>query len=135
MEIEIKHLKKEFSYYKKMMGLSGSLHNLFHRETLIKEAVRDISFSVEKGEIIGLLGPNGAGKTTTLKMLSGILHPTSGQALVGGFIPWERKMHLNNASLSLWARKINYGGTYLQVTAFISTNAFSTLAINSISEQ
>lgn len=91
MEIEIKHLKKEFSYYKKMMGLSGSLHNLFHRETLIKEAVRDISFSVEKGEIIGLLGPNGAGKTTTLKMLSGILHPTSGQALVGGFIPWERK--------------------------------------------
>ena len=91
MEIEIKHLKKEFSYYKKMMGLSGSLHNLFHRETLIKEAVRDISFSVEKGEIIGLLGPNGAGKTTTLTMLSGILHPTSGQALVGGFIPWERK--------------------------------------------
>lgn len=91
MEIEIKHLKKEFSYYKKMMGLSGSLHNLFHRETLIKEAVRDISFSVEKGEVIGLLGPNGAGKTTTLKMLSGILHPTSGQALVGGFIPWERK--------------------------------------------
>lgn len=91
MEIEIKHLKKEFSYYKKMMGLSGSLHNLFHRETLIKEAVRDISFSVEKREVIGLLGPNGAGKTTTLKMLSGILHPTSGQALVGGFIPWERK--------------------------------------------
>lgn len=91
MEIEVKHLKKEFSYYKKMVGLSGSLHNLFHRETLIKEAVQDISFSVAKGEIIGLLGPNGAGKTTTLKMLSGILYPTSGQALVGGFIPWERK--------------------------------------------
>ena len=91
MEIEVKHLKKEFSYYKKMVGLSGSLHNLFHRETLTKEAVQDISFSVAKGEITGLLGPNGAGKTTTLKMLSGILYPTSGQALVGGFIPWERK--------------------------------------------
>ena len=91
MEIEVKHLKKEFSYYKKMVGLSGSLHNLFHRETLTKEAVQDISFSVAKGEIIGLLGPNGAGKTTTLKMLSGILYPTSGQALVGGFIPWKRK--------------------------------------------
>ena len=89
--IEVQHLKKEFSYYKKKPGLAGSLHNLFHRETLTKEAVRDISFSVEKGEIIGLLGPNGAGKTTTLKMLSGILYPTSGQAVVDGFVPWERQ--------------------------------------------
>lgn len=67
MEIEVKHLKKEFSYYKKMVGLSGSLHNLFHRETLTKEAVQDISFSVAKGEIIGLIGPNGAGKNHHLK--------------------------------------------------------------------
>lgn len=89
--IEVAHLKKEFSYYKKAVGLAGSLHNFFHRETLIKEAVRDISFSVERGEVIGLLGPNGAGKTTTLKMLSGILYPTSGIAQVDGFIPWERK--------------------------------------------
>ncbi len=89
--IEVDHLKKEFSYYKKAVGLSGSLHNLFHRETLTKEAVKDITFSVEKGEVIGLLGPNGAGKTTTLKMLSGILHPTSGSARVDGYIPWERK--------------------------------------------
>lgn len=89
--ITVEHLKKEFTYYKKGTGLQGSLHNLFHRETLTKEAVKDISFSVENGEIIGLLGPNGAGKTTTLKMLSGILYPTAGKVNIDGFIPWERK--------------------------------------------
>ncbi|MCI8693336.1 MAG: ATP-binding cassette domain-containing protein [Lachnospiraceae bacterium] len=89
--ITVEHLRKEFTYYKKMTGIRGSLHNLFHREALTKEAVRDISFSVEKGEMIGFLGPNGAGKTTTLKMLSGILYPTGGRIEVDGFIPWERK--------------------------------------------
>lgn len=89
--ITVEHLRKEFSYYKKATGIQGSLRNLFHRETLTKEAVRDISFSVERGEMIGFLGPNGAGKTTTLKMLSGILHPTAGKIDIDGFIPWERK--------------------------------------------
>lgn len=89
--ILVEHLRKEFSYYRKATGLKGSLHNLFRREALVKEAVRDVSFSVEKGEMIALLGPNGAGKTTTLKMLSGILYPTAGKVEVGGFIPWERK--------------------------------------------
>lgn len=89
--IRVEHLNKEFSYYKKGMGLQGSLKNLFHREMLTKEAVKDVSFTVEKGEIVGLLGPNGAGKTTTLKMLSGILYPTSGSASIDGFVPWERK--------------------------------------------
>ncbi len=89
--ITVRHLKKEFAYYKKSAGLKGSVHNLFHRETLIKEAVRDVSFSVEKGEMMALLGPNGAGKTTTLKLLSGILYPTSGEVTVNGFVPWERK--------------------------------------------
>ena len=58
---------------------------------LTKEAVKDVSFSVGKGEMMALLGPNGAGKTTTLKLLSGILYPTSGEVLVNGFVPWERK--------------------------------------------
>ena len=89
--IAVEHLRKEFSYYKKATGIKGSLQNVFHRETLTKEAVRDISFSVEKGEMIGFLGPNGAGKTTTLKMLSGILYPTGGKVEIDGFIPWERK--------------------------------------------
>ena len=89
--IRVEHLKKEFEYYKKGTGLQGSLHNLFHRKMLKKEAVKDISFSVERGEMIGLLGPNGAGKTTTLKMLSGILFPTAGEVEIDGYIPWERK--------------------------------------------
>ena len=89
--IEVQRLHKEFPYYKKAAGLAGSVKNIFKRETLIKEAVRDVSFQVEKGETKGLLGPNGAGKTTTLKMLSGSLYPTSGTARVAGFVPWERK--------------------------------------------
>ena len=89
--ITVEHLKKDFTYYKKHTGLKGSLQNIFHRESLTKEAVRDISFSVGKGEMIGFLGPNGAGKTTTLKMLSGILYPTGGKVEVDGYVPWERK--------------------------------------------
>lgn len=89
--IKVEHLRKEFQYYKKATGIQGSLHNIFHRESLTKEAVSDISFSVEKGEMVGFLGPNGAGKTTTLKMLSGILNPTDGTAEIDGFVPWERK--------------------------------------------
>ena len=89
--ISVNNLRKEFSYYKKGAGLQGSLNNLFHRQMLTKEAVKDVSFSVGKGEMMALLGPNGAGKTTTLKLLSGILYPTSGEVLVNGFVPWERK--------------------------------------------
>lgn len=91
MSIYVEHLRKEFSFYKKETGMKGSLHNMFRREMLTKEAVRDISFSVEGGEMIGFLGPNGAGKTTTLKMLSGILYPSGGSVEIDGFVPWERK--------------------------------------------
>ena len=75
---------------KKEAGLKGSLKGLFWRETLYKEAVKSVSFSLEEGELVGFLGPNGAGKTTLLKMLSGILYPTSGEAQVLGFTPWQR---------------------------------------------
>lgn len=68
-----------------------SLQNLFRREKLTKKAVKNVSFSIEEGEIVGFLGPNGAGKTTTLKMLSGILHPSEGEASVLGFTPWKRQ--------------------------------------------
>jgi viologen exporter family transport system ATP-binding protein len=89
--IEVNHLSKSFDYYKKELGLKNSLKNLFFREKLSKAAVNDISFEIDAGEMVGFLGPNGAGKTTTLKMLSGILHPTGGQASVLGYTPWERK--------------------------------------------
>ena len=91
MIIQVSHLTKSFDYYQKELGLRSSIRNLFFRKKLSKDAVRDISFQVDEGEMVGFLGPNGAGKTTTLKMLSGILHPTSGQASVLGFTPWERK--------------------------------------------
>ena len=89
--ITVQGLTKSFEYYKKELGLQNSFKNLFFRQKLYKEAVCDISFEVAEGEMVGFLGPNGAGKTTTLKMLSGILHPTAGQASVLGYTPWERK--------------------------------------------
>lgn len=91
MIIKVEGLSKSFEYYKKELGLKYSLKNLFGREKLIKDAVKDISFEIEEGEIVGFLGPNGAGKTTTIKMMSGILFPTSGMANVMGYVPWERK--------------------------------------------
>lgn len=89
--IDVQNLRKTYTYHKKAPGLWNSVKSLFHREQLITEAVKGISFSVNEGELIGFLGPNGAGKTTTLKMLAGILYPTSGLATVLGFKPWERK--------------------------------------------
>jgi len=89
--IKVENLKKYYDYYQKDQGLTNSLKNIFKRKKLIKEAVNGISFNVDAGEIVGFIGPNGAGKTTTLKMLSGILFPTSGAATVGGYVPWERK--------------------------------------------
>ncbi len=89
--IEVSHLHKSFEYYKKEAGLRNSLKNLVRREKLTKDAVGDISFQIEAGDIVGFLGPNGAGKTTTLKMLAGILFPSSGEARVLGYVPWERQ--------------------------------------------
>ena len=91
MIINVSNLCRDFIYYEKESGLKGSLKNLFKREKKVRHAVAGISFSVEAGEIVGFIGPNGAGKSTTLKMLSGILYPTSGEATVNGYTPWERK--------------------------------------------
>src|SRR5438093_2514065 len=89
--IEVKWLTKSYRTYKKKPGLTGAIKGLFHREHQTTLAVKDVSFAIEEGELVGFLGPNGAGKTTTLKMLSGLLYPTSGAARVLGYVPWERK--------------------------------------------
>jgi ABC-2 type transport system ATP-binding protein len=90
-EIEVQLLTKQFSYYEKQVGLKSSVKNLFSRKKLYKDAVDNVSFSIDKGEVVGFIGTNGAGKTTTLKMLAGILFPTSGDAAICGYVPWERK--------------------------------------------
>lgn len=89
--ISAEHLTKTYISYKRPPGLWGAIKSLFHREQHAVQAVRDISFTIEEGELVGFLGPNGAGKTTTLKMLSGIIFPTSGNARVLGYVPWERQ--------------------------------------------
>ena len=88
--IEVNGLTKNFRSYKKLPGLGGAIRGLFHRTYETTTAVNDVSFKIEPGELVGFLGPNGAGKTTTLKMLAGLLHPTSGAAKVLGYTPWER---------------------------------------------
>src|SRR6266511_1257137 len=89
--IEVQGLTKSFRTYKKKPGLAGAFRGLFHREYEMTLAVKEVSFSVEEGELVGFLGPNGAGKTTTLKMLAGLLYPTSGSATVLGYTPWKRE--------------------------------------------
>jgi len=89
--IEVRELTKVYATPKKQPGVMGSVRALFSGEKTLVEAVKNISFSLEEGEVVGFLGPNGAGKTTTLKMLSGILHPSSGEAKVLGFRPFDRK--------------------------------------------
>jgi ABC-2 type transport system ATP-binding protein len=88
--IEIRDLRKSYRVYQKKEGLAASLRGLFHREYRDVHAVKGIDLTVEKGEFVAFLGPNGAGKTTTLKLLSGVITPTSGEARVLGHVPWER---------------------------------------------
>ena len=88
--IEVEHLSKSYRVPRKDPGFLGSVRSLFRRETTEKQAVRDVTFRVDEGEIVGLIGANGAGKTTLVKMLAGIVHPTAGKARVLGFDPWAR---------------------------------------------
>ncbi|MDX1948426.1 MAG: ABC transporter ATP-binding protein [Pirellulaceae bacterium] len=90
--IEIEQLGKSYRVYQKAEGLWASVRGLFHREYREVQAVRDVSLRVEKGEFVAFLGPNGAGKTTTLKLLSGVIYPTSGTARVMGHVPWKREI-------------------------------------------
>ena len=108
--IQVQHLTKIYRVPVRPEGLRASLKSLVRPKYDQVEAVRDVSFSIEAGEMVGLIGPNGAGKTTTLKMLSGLLFPSQGEAKVAGFTPWERKpaylrrisMVMGNKSQMLW---------------------------------
>ena len=88
--IEVCQLAKHYRVYRKNAGWMASVTGLFHREYDTVRAVKDVGFSIERGEMVAFLGPNGAGKTTTLKLLSGLIYPTSGTATVLGYVPWQR---------------------------------------------
>ena len=95
--IVVDGISKTFKVSKRSSGMKAALKSFFKREYVYVDAVKDISFSIEKGEIVGYIGPNGAGKSTTIKMLSGILLPTAGNIKVDGFNPFkDRKKYVSN---------------------------------------
>lgn len=89
--ISVRKLKKYYQVFDKEPGIAGTIKSLFNRKYTEAKAVDGISFEIDEGELIGFIGPNGAGKTTTLKVLSGLLYPTTGEVKVLGFTPWKRE--------------------------------------------
>ena len=92
--IMLRDLRKTFTVKRKAAGLRGSLSALWRPQQDVIEAVKGVSLEMEAGELLAFIGPNGAGKSTTIKMLTGILYPTSGEAQVLGFVPWQQRRQL-----------------------------------------
>ena len=91
MPIQVNELSKHFKMFKREAGLSGAFRSFFNRKYENFHALKNISVRIEDGEILGILGENGAGKTTLIKLLVGLLHPSTGEVNINGFIPWNRK--------------------------------------------
>ncbi|HKF50918.1 MAG TPA: ATP-binding cassette domain-containing protein [Candidatus Acidoferrales bacterium] len=89
--IDVRELSKDFRTFKRREGVWGSIQNLFIRDYATVKAVDRVSFTVDRGEMVGYIGPNGAGKSTSIKMLTGILMPSSGEARVNGFLPYKQR--------------------------------------------
>ncbi len=109
--IEIENLVKSYRVFQKREGMRAAIQGLFHREYKEVLAVRGIDLKVEQGEFVAFLGPNGAGKTTTLKLLSGVIYPTSGTARVMGYVPWERNNDYRRRFALVMGQKTSFGGT------------------------
>ena len=91
MLINVETVGKDFIIYKREKGFVNSIKNFINRKKEIKRAVHDLNFSIKSGDIIGYIGPNGAGKSTTIKMMSGILTPTTGKILLDGIEPYNNR--------------------------------------------
>ena len=89
--INVKNLSKSFDVSSKEPGLKGTMKHFFKRQTKSLRIIKDISFEIKEGEIVGFLGANGAGKTTILKMLCGLIYPSKGLISVSGYLPLEEK--------------------------------------------
>src|SRR2546422_10298324 len=89
--VDVRELRKTFRVTEREEGLGATLRSFVKRHRKDVNAVAGITFRIDRGEVVGFLGPNGAGKTTTLKMLSGLLHPTAGEARVLEYVPWPRE--------------------------------------------
>jgi ABC-2 type transport system ATP-binding protein len=103
--VVVRNLQKTFYVKHKRAGLAGSVRSIFRPEVRTVEAVKGISFEVERGELLALIGPNGAGKSTTIKMLTGILYPTGGHAEVLGMVPWKDRRKLAYQISSVFGQK------------------------------
>ena len=103
--IEVEALAKTFRTRERAAGLAGSLRSFVMPRYREREAVKPISFSLEPGELLAFIGPNGAGKSTTIKMLTGILYPTSGKARVLGLVPWQQRHKLSFRIASVYGQK------------------------------
>jgi ABC-2 type transport system ATP-binding protein len=108
-QISVKNLCKQYTVINKKKGLSGTVASLFRPEKTVLEAVKDVTFDIGQGEIVGYIGPNGAGKSTTIKMMTGILTPTSGTVLIDGLSPQEdRKKVVRNLGVVFGQRSQLY---------------------------
>src|SRR5947209_4943232 len=103
--IEVSGLGKTFKSRERAAGIGGSLRSLVAPRYRTREAVRDITFSLEPGEVLAFIGPNGAGKSTTIKMLTGILYPSAGEVRVLGLTPWKQRRELAYAISSVFGQK------------------------------
>lgn len=134
-KIIVSNVTKTFKVAKRNSGLRSALKSFFKREYVYIDAVKDINFSIEEGEIVGYIGPNGAGKSTTIKMLSGILTPSSGSILVDGLNPVkDRKKYVSSIGV-VFGNRSQFLGTYQQKIRLICSMIFIKYQIMNIIKQ